>query len=398
MPRTLGADLIYNILMSMDVQQIRELLPVTQDFIYMNTGWSGPAPTTTTKRISEIIEEEARLGPASDKGVELGREVNKEAIATVSSMMNANKGEITLTHSTREGLNAVLYGMTWNNNDHILICDLEHPALTIPAAVLEQRYGVGVNSIHLDPTSSLDEILESIKSALTPKTKLVALSHIQYTCGLKMPIKEICYETNQLGIPVLIDGAQTFGQIAIDVKDLGCDFYAVPGQKWIMGPVGTGALYVKDSIQDTIEPIFSTNQIQSKRNPERIPISKLSLVSNNPGLVAGFTESLKLVSGIGISNIEKRAMALSSLLRETVEQSDGVNLLSTSESESACGLVTIGVNNWSPEDLVGILQKDYKIVGRTVHGPDGVRFSTHYFNTEQEVYRVVEVLSILAKE
>jgi L-cysteine/cystine lyase len=382
----------------MNVDQLRELLPVTRDFIYMNTGWAGPTPTSTLRRIAETLEQESALGPASARGIALGREITDEARSAVASLLNAAEEDVTLTHSTREGLNVVLYGMDWQPGDELLICDLEHPALTAPGDVLAQRMGVKVNSVSVPALSEQSEALRLVASAMNERTKLVALSHIQYTCGLKMPIKEISSAAREMGIPVLVDGAQSFGQMDVDVNDLGCDFYALSGQKWLMGPVGTGALYVRPERRDMVEPLFSTNTLESERETQRRHLARFSLVSQSPGLTAGFSESLRLIAEIGIPQIEQRAMSLSNLLRERVASIRGCNLLSPTSPESACGLVTVGLDDWPPAELVAALQERFGIVARVVHGPDGVRFSTHFFNTASEVEKVVDILDRLATE
>ena len=379
----------------MNVQQLRNILPVTNDTIYMNTGWAGPTPQTVIKRISETLEQEACLGPTSNNWLEVAHDIRDEAISLVARELNASTDEITLTHSTREGLNAIIFGMSWTNSDEILICDLEHPALTTPASVLNERYGVNVNSVAIGATDTPSEIVQKVTSAITNKTKLVALSHIQYTCGLVMPIKEISEESHKMNVPVLVDGAQTLGQIKLDMKDLDCDYYAAPGQKWLMGPVATGVLYVRKDHKQITEPIFSSNKIYSRNYPE-LPLSRLAMTSNNPALIAGFAESLKLTDSIGISTIEKRTLNLANVLRRNTSTSNKVNLLSTDSPESACGLVTIGLDNLAPDKLVEILQNEFTVVARTVKGPDGVRFSTHYFNTEEEVEKLSAILENLA--
>ena len=361
----------------------------------MNTGWAGPTPQTVIKRISETLEQEACLGPTSNNWLEVARDIRDEAISLVARELNASTDEITLTHSTREGLNAIIFGMSWTNSDEILICDLEHPALTTPASVLNERYGVNVNSVAIGATDTPSEIVQKVTSAITNKTKLVALSHIQYTCGLVMPIKEISEESHKMNVPVLVDGAQTLGQIKLDMKDLDCDYYAAPGQKWLMGPVATGVLYVRKDHKQITEPIFSSNKIYSRNYPE-LPLSRLAMTSNNPALIAGFAESLKLTDSIGISTIEKRTLNLANVLRRNTSTSNKVNLLSTDSPESACGLVTIGLDNLAPDKLVEILQNEFTVVARTVKGPDGVRFSTHYFNTEEEVEKLSAILENLA--
>ncbi len=383
----------------MNTDQLRELLPITRDRIYMNTGWAGPTPTTALRRIAETLEQEALLGPASAAGVALGREAGRQATEAAAALLGASPDDVLLTHSTREGVNVVVYGIDWLPGDELLICDLEHPALTTPAKVLAERMEIVVKSAPIGITSTPAEALDLVKAAITERTRLVALSHIQYTCGLRLPIGEITQAAHAAGVPVLVDGAQSVGQIAVNVTDLRCDFYTMSGQKWPMGPTGTGALYVHPDKRDALEPMFSTNALEADRAAfRRGALGRFSLVSDNPGLAAGLTESLRLVSEIGIDRIEAHAMNLGNRLRERAASIEGCNLLSTTDQDAACGLVTLGLDGWPPEDLVATLQDRFAIVGRTVHGPDGVRFSCHYFNTSSEVDKVAEILERLVAE
>ena len=314
-------------------------------------------------------------------------------------MLGAAEDDVILTHSTREGVNVVIYGIDWKPGDELLICDLEHPALTTPAKVVAERVGVRVTSAPITTMSTFEESLDLVKSAITERTRLVALSHIQYTCGLRLPIGQITQAAHAAGVPVLVDGAQSVGQIAVNVTELGCDFYTMSGQKWLMGPVGTGALYVSPDGSEMLDPLFSTRALEAERYGfRRGALGRFSLVSNSPGLAAGLTESLRIVSEVGIGRIENHAMNLGNMLRQRASMIKGCELLSTNDQESACGLVTLGLDGWPPEELVSTLQDRFNIVGRTVHGPDGVRFSTHYFNTASEVDKVAEVLERLVAE
>ena len=383
----------------MNTDQLRELLPITRDRIYMNTGWAGPTPTTSLRRMAETLEHEAMVGPASALGVALDREAHQSATAAAAGLLGAAEDDVILTHSTREGVNVVIYGIDWQPDDELLICDLEHPALTTPAKVIAERFGVRVVSAPIDTMSTFEESLNLVSSAITERTRLVALSHIQFRCGLRLPIGQITQAAHAAGVPVLVDGAQSVGQIAVNVTELGCDFYTMSGQKWPMGPVGTGALYISPDGSEMLDPLFSTRALEAERYGfRRGALGRFSLVSNSPGLAAGLTESLRLISEIGIERIEAHAMNLANMLRQRASMIKGCNLLSTTDQESACGLVTLGLDGWPPENLVSTLQERFNIVGRTVHGPDGVRFSTHYFNTASEVDKVAEVLERLVAE
>ena len=380
----------------MNVQELRANLPITSDTVYMNTGWSGPMPLPVLRRIHDALEEEAKLGPASAKGLAYARGITSEAKAAVGSLINAEPEDVFITHSTTEGVNIVIHGLQWEPGDELLTCDLEHPALTVPSGVLKERHGVQVVSPTVPLDSRQSAIVEIITSALTKKTKLVALSHVQFTCGLRMPIAEIAGACKARGVPLLVDGAQGAGHVTVDVQALGCDFYTVSGQKWLLGPTGTGALYVNRDYRERLEPAFTTNALEAGRENPRDPLARFSLSSQNPGLVAGFAETVQTATETGAKVFEERAMELGGLLRGLTGTIPGCMVLGPEEAESASGLVTISLAGWQPAELVATLQGRHHIVGRNVHNPDGVRFSTAYFNTAEEVEQVAAVLAELA--
>ena len=382
----------------MDVQQLRDCLPVTSELVYMNTGWAGPTPVPVLQRISETLEREAQIGPASAAGLAFTKGVTGEARVAIANLLGAQAEDVCITHSTTEGVNVVLHAMEWKPGDELLICDLEHPALAVPSGVLAERYGVKVVQPHIGPQAGQGKILEAVVSALTPKTRLVALSHIQFTCGLLMPVREIAQAARERGVPFLVDGAQSVGQLEVDVEEMGCDFYTVSGQKWLMGPVGTGALYVRGDYRERLEPLFTTNAIADDRGQGRSPLARFAVASQSPGLVAGFTEAVRIAAEAGMARIETHVMGTANLLREAVASIPGATLLSPETSESACGLVAVDLEGWSPGDAVADLQERSGIVARVVHNPDGVRFSTAYFNTAQEVEQVAAALERMVTE
>jgi L-cysteine/cystine lyase len=369
------------------------MLPITEDTIYLNTGWSGPMPTPIIERMVEVAKREARDGPASAKGLATTRALAGAARTALSELVGVAADDICITHSTTEGVNVILHGIDWNPGDELLTCDLEHPALNVPMGVLSERQGVGINKAHIDPGSSQSEIFNTITSAFSAKTRLVALSHIQFTCGLRFPIKEITEAAHQRGIQVLIDGAQSIGHVAVNIMELGCDYYALSGQKWLMGPEGTGALFIHPDRRLSINPLLTTNDLESERRTARHPLGRFAIASQHPALVAGLTEAVNLVLQAGIHNIERQSMDLSRYFRANVSTIGGCAILSPLDDDSSCGLVTIALEGWKPEDLVSTLEENHSIVAREVHNPDGVRFSTARFNTEEELSKVCEVIS-----
>lgn len=382
----------------MSFQELRDEIPLTKNNIYLNTGHSSPTPLPILKHISETLHQEAFLGPGSVEGLNFVREIYDNTRLNVAALINVEADDVLLTHSTREGISIVLNGLKWKSGDEVLFADLEHFAVSKPIEILTERNQINTSIIKLNPLLGTDEILKIIKSKINYKTRLLALSHIQYGCGLKMPIKDIINELREYDIFSLVDGAQSIGQIPVDMKDLGCDFYAFSGQKWLLGPVGTGALYLNKKHQNKLDPLFTSHKYEEQRNSRHPFLNRFDLTSQNIGLIAGFNEAIKQNSKIGIANIEKRTKKLANQLRDGISTISGSVLSSENDSPLSSGLVNVNFTSISNEALSRLLQNQFGIIARTVHNPIGIRFCTAYFNTEEEIEVVISILRKLIEE
>ena len=184
---------------------------------------------------------------------------SEQRIATpasrVASLLNADVDEIALTDNTGEGLNIISFGINWHEGDEVITTQHEHISLLAPLYQLRDRYGIVIRVADIGPTAELP-VLKAIADLVTPRTRLISISHVTWTTGAVLNISEVAYMGREWGIPVLIDGAQSAGAIPIDVKALGVDFYAIPMQKWLCGPDGTGALYVRKEMLHLLSPTY----------------------------------------------------------------------------------------------------------------------------------------------
>ena len=213
----------------MDVLKIREQMPVCQRMTYVNTGWSGPSPVAVVNAIKERLDLEMNQGPTSPEVYESGRDIQAKTKEAMAALINASIAAVCVTRNTTEGLNIVMNGRTWEQGDEIITCDLEHSSVLIPSYYQQHRHGAVVKVLQFDPNEKRESILGKISDAITDRTKLVYLSHVEYSTGLRMPAKEIRQlikdRGQDRGILFLLDGAQSAGHIALDMKALDCDFY-----------------------------------------------------------------------------------------------------------------------------------------------------------------------------
>ena len=379
----------------MDIDKIRSQIPVLAHTAYMNTGWSGPAPRRVAQAMKDRIDLELEQGTTTSGVYEAGKEIQEQAQAAAARIFNASIDEVMVTRNTTEGLNIVLSGLDWQQGDEIIICDMEHGSVIAPAQLIGQRYGVAVKVVDLEVHDSNETIVTKIVAAFTPKTRMVFISHILYATGRRMPAEEIRRATKDRGILMMLDGAQTGGHIELDMARSGFDFYSIPGQKWLLGYEGSGALYIRREHLEQIHPAHTGGRgIARPANahnfqPVADSMEKFLGGSVSVPVQAAFLEATKFIEEAGIYNIETRNLDLAESAKAKLSEVAGVTVLSPSERRDSSGLVTFAVEGQTPISVVGRLWEDHKIVVRQVGHPAGVRVSLHFFNTEEEVELLV---------
>ena len=387
----------------MDIEKIRSQIPVLAHTAYMNTGWSGPPPRSVAQAMKDRIDLELEQGPIMPEVLEAGREIQAQAREAAARIYNATVDEVLVTRNTTEGLNIVLSGLDWNHGDEIIICDMEHGSVIAPAQLIGQRYGLAVKVVHLEMLDSSEVILTKIESAFTPKTRMVFISHILYATGRRMPAEELRRVTKDRGILLMLDGAQTGGHIELDMARSGFDFYSIPGQKWLLGYEGSGALYIRREHLERIHPAHTGGRGIARPadannfQPVADSMEKFLGGSVSVPVQVAFLEATKFVEAVGISNIEAHNLNLADSAKAKLAEIPRVTLNSPLERADSSGLVSFAIAGKEPIPIVEQLWENHRLVVRQVGHPAGVRASLHFFNTEAEINLLVDGVRELAK-
>src|SRR3954462_1331858 len=222
--------------------ELRAAFPVLDRLAYLNAGTCGPVPRVAVEAACAELDSVAREGRYGPHFQRL-HDVHDRQRAAYAARVGAAAEDVALTTSTSEGMGRVLAGLELGRGDEILSSDEEHPGLYGPLAAARERFGVRVRALPL----------ADLPDAIGPETKLVACSHVGWVSGSVAPAA-----LAGVDVPVLLDGAQGAGAVAVDVEALGCDFYAAAGQKWLCGPIGTGLLYVAPAWRERLRPVGPT--------------------------------------------------------------------------------------------------------------------------------------------
>ena len=220
-----------------DVAEFRAQFPVLEQRAYLNAGTEGPLPRRAAEAVRERIELELTAGRCGKNYIESVRDLAAQLRAGYARALHADPSDIALTGSTTDGCNTILSGLDLGAGDQVVTSDEEHPGLLAPLGRLK-RAGVDVR------IAPFHEIAE----AVGPATRLVAVSHVSWVSGRVVDTDAL----TATGVPFLLDAAQSIGAVPADVEELGCAFYAGSGQKWMCGPEGSGALYVRRDQLDEI--------------------------------------------------------------------------------------------------------------------------------------------------
>jgi selenocysteine lyase/cysteine desulfurase len=334
-------------------------------------------------------------GPAYLEGVGFyarQSELRERARDAAARLIGAGPEDVALTQNTTHGMNLGAVSLDWRDGDEAVSTTTEHPGCLVPLHSLAKRLGVKVKLVSPPVTA------EKLEADLTPRTRLVALSHVDWTSGEVLPLQEICALARESGALTLIDGAQSVGNIPVDVPSTGADMYAFTGHKWVLGPEGMGALYVRPGVD-----VYSTNvgflslPDPSAFDPEgnyelRTDARRFEASTASPALCAGFAQAAEAVHArgeAGFEEIQHRADLLTNLLSEI----PGVILRSPRPAQS--GLVSFEVEGLAAKEVAERLL-DKKFVLRYIPGARSyVRASTHLFNSEEELRELAKAVGQL---
>ena len=301
----------------MTFQKLRDDLPVTRHVDYFQVGSHGPTPDSVLDVVREEMALEAHYHSVpSVKAEQAGREA--AARARVASFIGAGVDEVALTPNTTQAMRLVSRSIDWKDGDELLITSLEHVSTVTLGWGLERTAGVRVRVVEADQGDAL--FLESLKSALTDRTRLLCVSHVASPDGRILPVADAAELAHERGVRVVVDTAQSLGQFPVDVPALGCDFMAGSGHKWLLGPMGVGILWVSpDSLADFMpDPLPDRKPWSMPESPVPDPTAydRAEGGTHNTAMAIGLGKAVEIVEELGTDAIAARVAGLSRTLRD----------------------------------------------------------------------------------
>ncbi len=368
----------------MTIEQLRAEIPALADVTYLNYGATGPSPRPVVEAVAEFVAWHEHETPAGEGMYPAAFDTYEDVRATVADLLGCAPTEVALTESTSDGINRFVGAFDWNAGDVVVRTDMEHPAGILPLDRLARRRGVELRVLEseagrIDP----GHYAETVQGA-----DLVVLSALTWTYGTHLPVAEFVDIAHEAGARVLVDAVQSVGQCPVDVRAWGADAVAAAGHKWLLGPWGSGFLYVDGELAADLEPgaigYRSVDDAEGGDYELKPGATRFEVGTTNPGPHVGLQTAIERCQDIGIGTVEDRIERLAGRLVARLPESA---VLSPSEPES--GLVTIAVDD--PEATVETLAEAGFVI-RSIPEPDAIRVSVHAVNTEAELDALVETL------
>lgn len=382
---------------SVKLEALREQMPASRKVHYLNNGTNGPIPKVSYEAIRNEVEKEYIEGRYLPFISELYAEMDNTR-KLLAKLVGASFEEIALTQSTTESLNIIFWGLNWQPGDEVIATNIDHTSVIAPLAQVKMRKGITIKYISVDYGDEYneDKFLNDLVNMITPRTRMVVFPHVSFSTGMKFPIKkivEICHENH---VMVMADGAQGAGAVNLNLHELGIDFYAIAGRKWLLGPEGIGALYIRNDRISQVDPIFiSPCTIKNRHeidinSPYIIPAPfaaryQIATAMYMPTLL-GFKKSLEfLTDDVGIDWATDRIKKLAKYVRQLIVDLPGVTVITPEGTEA--GFIHFKVEGWEPSELCKLLNEK-KFMVRPVpkqHLPAPIRISTGFYVTEEEL-------------
>ncbi|UWQ34739.1 cysteine desulfurase [Leisingera sp. M527] len=398
-----------------DVEKIRADFPILarevngKPLTYLDNGASAQKPQVVIDAVTRAYSEEySNVHRGLHFLSNLATEKYEAVRGIISRFLNAgDENTIVLNSGTTEGINLVAYGWAmprFEAGDEIILSVMEHHANIVPWHFLRERQGVVLKWVDVADDGSLDP--QKVIDAITPKTKLVAVTQCSNVLGTVVDVKAITKGAHAKGVPVLVDGSQGAVHMPVDVQDIGCDFYAITGHK-LYGPSGSGAIYIKPERMAEMRPFIGGGDMIKEVSKEQIIYNDppMKFEAGTPGIVQtiGFGVALEYMMDLGMDNIARHEGGLRDYAMQRLTGLNWVNVQGQAVGKAAIFSFTMeGAAH--PHDVSTILDKKGVAVraGHHCAGPLmdhlGVsatcRASFGLYNTKEEVDTLIDALEL----
>jgi isopenicillin-N epimerase len=365
---------------------VAEQFPIRPGKIMMNAANLCPAPRAVADRVTELARDID--SDVSFQNRAKFADLLEQSRLKVASQLGVSPDEVALVRNTSEANNIINNGSPLHRGDEVVIFDQNHPCNNVAWDVRAARFGFTVKRVSVpEDVRSPQQILRLFEAALTNQTKLLSVTHVSNTSGIRLPVKELCAMARAKGIYSHVDGAQTWGFLKLDLKDMGCDSFSASAHKWLMGPKQVGLLYIRAARVSEIWANVVTVGWGSKVETAVKGARKFEVFGQrDDAALAAVATAVDFHGVLGAEAIESRTMGLAGAVHAGLVKLNRLKMTTPGDPGLRGGVVVAelppGVNRGAFTDA---LYAKYGVAGAPV---GGLRLAPHVYNTKDDVNRV----------
>jgi selenocysteine lyase/cysteine desulfurase len=373
-------------------QRVKDQFSVAPGLILMNAANLCPSPYPVQQAVFGYTRDVDRDASFQNRG-KFGA-LKEEARAALAAYVGAGANEIAITRNTSEGNNAVVNGLDLGPGDEVVLWDQNHPTNNVAWDVRARRWGYEVKRVSTPPEPRDPEaLIQAFVEALTPRTRVLSFSHVSNVSGVAVPARALCALARERGILTLVDGAQTFGAMDLDLHAMGCDFYTGSSHKWFVGPKEAGLMFVREESQGRLWPsdVGVGWEGALARGAQKFD----NLGQRDDAAVVTMATAAAFHEALGPSAIEARVRALATGLMDGLSDAiPGIRFHTPWEPTLRCGVVVSSLPDGNHGDVFEGAYESHGLAGASMGGAHaGFRLSPHLYNTMAEVEKAVEAVA-----
>jgi isopenicillin-N epimerase len=364
--------------------ELRKQFLIPADEVYLNNGTVGSSPRPVLNAIFEGYNTTEKMADADPEDYPIwGYAAWNEFRDPLAEFVGASRDEIAILRNATEANSYIANGLEMKAGDEVLMSDQEHPGGEQPWNLRAKRYGIVVKKFEIPkPPQNAAAILDRINDAITPRTRIIFVSHISTATGVVLPVKEIAALARSKNILSAIDGAHVPGMMKLNIHDLGCDMYTSSPHKWLFAPKGSGFLYMRTEVMDRVwNTIVTHGWDEPQLKAERF----MHIGSSNVPALWGLRASIKLCNQVGLEKIEARHRQMADYIHGEMLKR-GAESWTSPNATMRCGIVTVNVPPIQRMELEKWLWTRHKIRIRGGE-PSKLRLSTPYYLLHSDVDR-----------
>lgn len=370
--------------------EVRDQFLVPRDLAPLNAANLCPSSKGVLQNLYDLtrsIDEDP--SPYNRHKFSEGKESTRQALA---EYLRVSPEEIVITRNTSEANNFVSSGLDLGEGDEVVVFADNHPSNNSAWTEKARRFGYEVRVVNpVSPHRGPEYYLSAFSDQLTSRTRVLAITHVTNSVGDLFPIKELCALARDRGVMTLVDGAQSFGVLDVDLSDIRPDFYSGSAHKWPCGPKEVGVLFISRDVQSRISP----SVISLYRGSTGISRRMEGMGQRDNPAITAFGEAIRFQMSIGMDAVEARARELAQALMAGLQTLDGVKLWTHPDPERSASVITFQPGSLDPSRLAQALYTNERIITASRGGPDrpGIRLSPHFYNLNEEVDRTVAAIA-----